>query len=424
MQEKITLKRSLISATGTLLLTTMLGLASLNLNAQNFCANEKVIFTENFGSGTTPTNSPDVDVTGGLIFQPSGELSDGFYRIINNTQQRIEWHNAPDHTPASVNGKMLVANGAAETFYQKEITNLPGNFTPGSYSASLYLMNTNTPGTCAPDPLLPTITFIVEYNTAASGTTGWVQLQSVTAASVPQSPTPTWLQLGGVFVLPVNAARIRLTLSDGTVSGCGNDFAIDDIKFATCPSGGPLPVEFLNISATAKGSGVSVNWSTASETNNKYFIVEKSTDGSSWSILNTVYTNGNSNTVKNYNSYDARPIGGYNYYRVKQVDTDGEFKYSVTVKVKINIDRTSVTVLANPFINNITVDFLSNSNSTVNVRLVDVTGRQVAAQKWTISRGSSRKRMENVASLSKGMYIITVTDENGNLVYNNKLIKQ
>src|SRR5882757_4457695 len=239
--------------------------ASYNSKAQNFCANEAAVFTENFGSGTSATSN--ADMTAGLIYQPTGDLNDGFYRIINNTQQRPEWHNAPDHT-GNTNGRMLVVNGAAETFYQKTITNSPSNFIPGSYAASLFLMNINTPGTCSPNPLLPTITFIVEYNTAATGTTGWVQLQNVTATSVPQSATPTWVQLGGVFNLPVTAARIRLTLSDGVMSGCGNDFAIDDIKFATCPSGSPLPVQFLNLAAARHGSGVIINWSTATETNN------------------------------------------------------------------------------------------------------------------------------------------------------------
>lgn len=424
MQEKITPQGSIISLRSTLLFTMMLCLFTVSSRAQNFCANQTVIFTENFGSGTTPTSSPDI--TTGLGYQATGDLIDGFYRIINNTQQRPEWHNSPDHTPASVNGKMLVVNGTNQTFYRKVITNGSANFIPGSYSSSLFLMNVNTPGTCSPNPLLPAITFIVEYNTAATGNAGgWAQLQSVTSNAVPQSANPTWIQLGGVFTLPVTAARIRLTLSDGIVSGCGNDFAIDDIKFATCPSGGPLPVEFLNVTATAKGSGVSVNWSTASESNNKYFDVEKSTDGgNNWSLVNTVYTNGNSSAVRNYNSYDAKPVGGYNSYRIKQVDIDGNFKYSVTVRVKINIDRTAITVLANPFVSNITVDFLTNTNSTVYVRLVDITGKLVTTQKWAVSQGSSRRTMDNVSNLSNGMYILTVTDENGNQIYNNKLMKQ
>jgi hypothetical protein len=422
MQEKITQQSSLLKISTALLLSFLLLTITNNSFAQNYCANETVIFTENFGSGTTATSSPDI--TSGLTFQPNNFLNDGYYRIINNTQQRGEWHSAPDHT-GNTDGDMLVVNGTNQTFYQKEITNTPTNFLAGSYAASLYLMNVNTPGTCSPNPLLPTITFIVEYNTAATGTTGWVQLQSVTAASVPQSATPTWVHLGGVFDLPTTAARIRLTLSDGVVSGCGNDFAIDDIQFATCPAGGPLPVQFLNISATAKGSGVAVDWSTGSESNNSYFTVERSIDGGlNWSIINSVNSFGNSSSTKNYNIYDPKPAAGYNYYRIKQVDKDGNFKYSVVVKVKINLDKTAISVLQNPFVNNINVDFLSSSNAIIFVRLIDITGKVVATQKWTVPKGTSRQVMDNVSNLGRGMYILTAIDENGNMLYNNKLMKQ
>ena len=168
-----------------IMITLITGISS---KAQNFCANEAPLYTETFGSGTTATTN--AAITAGLTYQPTGDLNDGFYRIVNNTQQRPEWYNAHDHT-GNTNGQMLVVNGAAETFYQKIITNAPANFIAGSYAASLFLMNVNTPGTCSPNPLLPTITFIVEYNTSASATTGWVQLQNVTAASVPQAASPT-----------------------------------------------------------------------------------------------------------------------------------------------------------------------------------------------------------------------------------------
>ncbi len=422
MQSKSTFSTvSMLSIARTLFLSLSISVFTLATFAQTFCANETILWSENFGTGTTASSHPDIV---NLTYSASNFLNDGYYRIINSTQQRGEWHSAADHTPADVDGKMLVVNGSAETFYIRTITNGTSGFLPGSYAASLYLMNVNTPGTCGAAALLPNITFQVEYNTAATGTTGWVQTQNVTANAVAQSATPTWIQLGGVFNLPATALRIRLTLSDGTVSGCGNDFAIDDIQFATCPEGGPLPVEFLSLSAVQKGGGVSVNWSTASESNNKYFDVEKSLDGNTWTAINSINGAGNSSIVKNYSSYDSKPVGGYNYYRIKQVDIDGKFKYSTIAKVKISIEKTGVSVLANPFVNNITVDFLSNNNQLVNVRLTDISGKLMGTQQWKIAKGSTRLSFDNVANIQKGMYIFTVIDDNGTVIYNNKLVKQ
>jgi hypothetical protein len=320
---------------------------------------------------------------------------------------------------------MLVVNGIAETFYTKIITNGVTGFNPGTYGTNLFLMNTQILGAynCGAEQILPTITFSVEYSVTASGN-NWVSLQSSTANSVPQTLTPVWVSLGGVFNLPVAAQRFRLSLSDGTTAGCGNDFAIDDIKFVGCPEGGPLPVKFLEISAAQKGSGVSVNWSTTAEYNNKHFDVEKSIDGSHFTAVNRLNGAGNSNTVLRYSSYDAKPIAGYNYYRVKQVDIDGKFDYSAVVKVKISIEKTGVSVLTNPFVNNITVDFLSNSNQSVSVRLTDISGKLIATDKWQIGKGSTRVTFDKVAALQRGMYILTVTDSNNETIYNNKLMKQ
>jgi len=390
------------------------------VNAQIFCANETILWTENFGTGTTPTANADVL---NISFQQTGALNDGFYRVINNTQQRTEWHNAPDHTIGDVDGKMLVVNANGQTFYSKVLTNGATGFLPGSYAASMFLMNLNTPGTCGTGALLPTITFKAEYSVDANGET-WVELQTVTANAVPQSATPTWIQLGGLFNIPATALRVRLTMTNGTTSGCGNDYAIDDIQFATCPSGGPLPVDFINVNATQKGGAVAINWSTASESNNNYFDIEKSIDGSSFTTINSVKGAGNSSTVKNYGSYDAKPVAGFNYYRIRQVDFDGKFKFSEVVKVKISFEKTGVSVLANPFVNNITVDFASPANQRLNVRLMDISGKMIATEMWTIAKGSSRVVFSKVNSLQKGMYIFTVTDDDGIVIYNNKLVKQ
>jgi hypothetical protein len=108
--------------------------------------------------------------------------------------------------------------------------------------------------------------------------------------------------MGSVFVLPTTVAftiqNIRISINDGILNGCGNDYAIDDIKISACAAGGPLPVEFSNVSAKQKGTGVSVKWSTLSETNNKYYDVERSTDGgANWAVIATNKTSGNSSVV-------------------------------------------------------------------------------------------------------------------------------
>ena len=410
--------------------TLVLLISNLFINkafAQVACTNPVSLFSEDFGTGTTATSHPDI-IPGSLTYQADGSLTaEGVYRIINNTGQKKEWHHTADHT-GNVDGKMLVANGEAETFYRHVISRTNG-FVPGtSFSTNLFALNVDTLHTCI-SPLFTTLTYTVEYLDASSNV--WLPMSGspYIAPPLPQLHTPTWVSQGALFTLPSTAAfgvtSIRLTISDGTKGGCGNDFAIDDINLSECQQGGPTPVEFLNITARQKGSGVSVDWSTSQEFNSSSFEIEKSIDGNNnWSFVGTVRAAGNSAVVRNYNAYDPRPYSGFNFYRIKQIDKDGKFKYSKTVNVKINTSKTGVSVLANPFHNALTVDFFSSKDEVIKARLVDITGKQVAVEKWSISTGNTRKDFTNVGGLQQGMYILTVSNSEGEILYNNKVIKQ
>jgi hypothetical protein len=397
--------------------------------AQVSCPNESVLFLQTFGVGTTPTSDPDVVPTG-LSFLGTGILNgEGTYRVINNTQQRPEWQNSEDHTPGDADGKMMVINGQAETYYSHQIDRTQG-FNPGTYTASLYIMNVDTLGLCGIDALLPNISFTVEYLSAAST---WEPLTGspYTAPPILQTApsSPTWVPVGASFTLPSTGnfivKSIRIILADGTVGGCGNDFAMDDVKFAQCPEGGQLPVEFLGINASQKGSGVSIEWSTAQEVNSSRFDIEKSADGNAnWDLVASINASGNSSVVKNYNAYDAKPLNGINFYRIKEVDKDGNFKYSKTVRVNLNFSETGVSVLANPFHGSLSVDFSSAIEQSVSARLVDITGRQIATEKWIIPAGNSRENFSNAGGLQQGMYILNISNANGEVLYNNKVIKQ
>lgn len=399
-------------------------LCSNSINAQVGCPNSTVIWQEDFGTGTTATSSPDVlDYN----YQETGSLtSEGVYRIINNSQQKPEWIPSADHT-GNTNGKMLVANGLNGTFYQHTITNTHG-FTEGNYSVSLYVLNVDSAGICSPDPLMPQLNFRVEY--LAENNT-WVSLSGspFNASPVPVSNTPLWVNQGSTFTLPSTGAffptAIRITIADSTGGGCGNDFAIDDITLSLCPAGGPTPVQLTDFSARRKGNGVSIDWSTAQEFNNKYFQVEKSADGNSdWAVVATVNGAGNSQVAKNYNAFDANPFSGVNYYRLKQVDLDGTTTYSKTVTVKMDLQKTSISVLSNPFHNTLSVNFASPSSLLVSARLTDITGKQIALEKWSLSPGNTRKDFSTISGLQTGMYILTITNNSGEIIYNGKVIKQ
>lgn len=94
-----------------------------------------------------------------------------------------------------------------------------------------------------------------------------------------------------------------------------------------------LPIELLEFTAHIVGGRVQLNWSTATETNNDYFTIEKSRDGINWFTLTTINGAGNSDVRLDYEAWDATPYSSLTYYRLKQTDFDGAYSYSSTESV-------------------------------------------------------------------------------------------
>lgn len=419
-QNSIYLKRAYWAKFTVIALTSLF--AYTQMQAQNLpCTNSVTLYNETFGTGAIGS-SPDV--TPVLTYSPAGSLFDeGIYRLADNIQQKIEWHSSADHT-GDANGRMLVVNGTPGVFYSHTINN-PVGFAAGSYYFRYYAMNANVPYACFGNPLLADINLIAEYQDANGN---WIPFTNSPYAGglIPTSDNPVWLEYGSTFILPATGnfqvTNIRVSLNSLQVGGCGNDFAIDDIGAYYCPEGGPMPVNFLSINALVKGNAVSVQWSTAFEVNNKYYEIQRSSDGNGWSVIAVLNSRGNTNTTQNYQVYDAKPLQGVNLYRIKQVDFGGSSTFSTTAKVKFVITKTDASVRVNPFINDIDVDFVSVSNQSVTARLYDITGKLVLSENWMLSKGSLSRKM-STHGLGNGMYILSVTGENNTPILRTKLVK-
>jgi hypothetical protein len=172
----------------------------------------------------------------------------------------------------------------------------------------------------------------------------------------------------------------------------------------------PLPVELVYFRAKANGSLVDLTWRTASETNNDFFTVERSTDASEWTILTTIPGKGNSTTRTDYAVVDDNPFSGINYYRLKQTDFDGTFSYSDVVSVAVELND-NIQVYPNPARESFTVK-ASFELHAAQVRLYDQLGKQAAI---TTQTGENQRQLViDSSTLAPGLYILQVT--NGRVV--------
>ncbi|ANQ51210.2 T9SS type A sorting domain-containing protein [Flammeovirga sp. MY04] len=110
-----------------------------------------------------------------------------------------------------------------------------------------------------------------------------------------------------------------------------------------------LPVELISFTAEVTPTNeVELEWITASEENNDFFLIEKSIDGRVWSQVAEVEGAGNSNVLLKYNHTDSRPFNGTSYYRLTQIDFDGQFEIFEPVSVTVNGQGQAFDVVVYP----------------------------------------------------------------------------
>ena len=123
-----------------------------------------------------------------------------------------------------------------------------------------------------------------------------------------------------------------------------------DVKLTVSSAGvacSALPIELLEFDVYMVNTAVNVKWSTATESNCDYFMVERSIDGIDWEGIAQVNGSGNSSTIHFYNTVDLNAPYGYNYYRLKQVDYNGQYEIFPIKSVYKPFKKRNVTMMVN-----------------------------------------------------------------------------
>jgi Secretion system C-terminal sorting domain len=168
--------------------------------------------------------------------------------------------------------------------------------------------------------------------------------------------------------------------------------------------GSVTPVNWLYIRGEIKNNTSWIEWATASEQNSRQFELEHSADGRRFVPIATVAAAGNSNTTRQYNAQHPSPLPGIHYYRIKQVDNDGSYRYSAVLTLLFKNEK-GITVSPNP-VNDYTTVWLDAPNP-VTLRLCSANGQFLKQQKIN---GQWQYRLD-MAGLPAGKYILELRDE-------------
>ncbi len=141
-----------------------------------------------------------------------------------------------------------------------------------------------------------------------------------------------------------------------------------------------IPVELISFSAVNNGKNVTLNWKTATELNNYGFTIERSTNNISFASIGTISGNGNSSEIKSYQFVDENLLSGKYYYRLKQIDFDGSFKYSNCIEVNIESMPVQFELsqnYPNPFNPSTVIKFSVADNGLTNLSVYNALGQKV-----------------------------------------------
>jgi hypothetical protein len=172
-----------------------------------------------------------------------------------------------------------------------------------------------------------------------------------------------------------------------------------------------LPVEFIELKAEHINNFVKVSWATESELNNEYFVVERSKDAINFETVSTVQGAANTSTRNSYSVNDNNPYEGITYYRIKQYDFDGYFKYSNIVAVNIKPIDETVVIYPNPVSANGVLEISTVETAEQILSIFDVTGKLVYSKKYILVAGKNQLILET-NGLSRGVYFVKIGDIN------------
>jgi hypothetical protein len=188
---------------------------------------------------------------------------------------------------------------------------------------------------------------------------------------------------------------------------------------------GFLPIELIDFNAIINGGIAEISWTTASEANNDYFIIERSADGFDWVEVIKVSGAGNSNIIINYFEIDNNPLKGLSYYRLTQVDFDGEQETFNIIPVDNNIKGEGImNIYPNPVNKgeciSLSFESLHRYQQTILVVLRDIRGNEAYSIIEFVDCEDGLVVMDIPKHLASGTYLVVATSEN--LLYSKKII--
>lgn len=171
--------------------------------------------------------------------------------------------------------------------------------------------------------------------------------------------------------------------------------------------------KFITSNAAADKADIAITWQTAIEYSNHHFEVERSADGTNYSKVGSINSNGNSDSSVVYQWTDVSPKPGFYYYRVKAISNSGAILYSDTMQAELINARDGMYVYPNPVENNI-IQLRLNAQPTgvYDVQLISNAGKLIHTQQIKYAGGNATQLIKPAQDLISGTYFLRISENN------------
>lgn len=179
-----------------------------------------------------------------------------------------------------------------------------------------------------------------------------------------------------------------------------------------------LPITLSSFIATPKNKEIQLEWTTATEVNNAFMVIERSHDAKAFIEIGRVEGIGDSNTLQNYSLMDKTPFNGINYYRLKQIDFDGRSTYHPIVTANLVIDDVDVQLFPNPMADQVNIRLAQTTPNNINIKVFNSFGQVVKL----LSFPSAENAIDfELSDLPKGQYTLQIHIEQQNIIINKNI---
>ena len=179
-----------------------------------------------------------------------------------------------------------------------------------------------------------------------------------------------------------------------------------------------LPVELLYFHATCMGDAVQFEWATATETNNEYFTIERSTDAVNYEEVARIQGAGTTSQRSDYSFMADNSNSGMTYYRLRQTDIDGKYEIFAPIAIQCQNEKAATEISIYPVPANDQVNIFSSNSPMTRIEIYSIMGAKVAEE-----QAEGNQTTLHIGNLARGVYAVKVFTEDGQ-VSNARLIKK